>query len=118
MSASFYRCINCAIPFVEASIQDSEACQFADISRRKIGAPTGEQFERFLSPIVSLVTPNSLEVPSYMWLQRGVGHLVKACVLTSRTSPCHGTETQRIATMIDYLWQEGRLTEEPKFERN
>lgn len=62
--------------------------------------------------------PKSLEVPSYLWLQQGVGHLVKACVFYFPSFSLSRHETQRIATTIDYLWQEGRLTKEPKFERN
>ena len=67
---------------------------------------------------MSKVKAKTVDVPSYSWLQQGLGHLVKACVFYFPTFSLSRHPTERIATTIVHLFQEGRITKDPKFERH
>ncbi len=57
--------------------------------------------------------PRSRQVPSYKWLQQGLGHLVDALVFYFKEFTLSKHETIRLAATIDQLFQEGRLSKDP-----
>jgi len=80
--------------------------------------PKSEDLERFFSTIVSRVVPLTNRVPSYRWLQSGIGATIKDCVFYHKTFTLSAHERLRIATLLDALLQEGKLTRDPSWERN
>jgi hypothetical protein len=81
--------------------------------------PFGEQIERFLSSIVENVNPRSAhQVPSHKWLQQGLGHLVNSLVFYVKDFTLTKHERVRIATIVNQLFEEGKLTKDPAIERH
>jgi hypothetical protein len=81
--------------------------------------PFGDQIERFLSSIVENVKPRSAhQVPSHRWLQQGLGHLVNSLVFYFKDFTLTKHERVRIATTVNQLFEEGKLTEDPAIERH
>ncbi|KAH7412525.1 hypothetical protein BKA64DRAFT_770267 [Cadophora sp. MPI-SDFR-AT-0126] len=82
-------------------------------------SPKGEQLERFLTSIVARVVPRGAHaVPSYKWLQHGLGHLVNAIVFYHKDFTLSKHERSRIETTIQELFHEGKITRDPSIERN
>ncbi|KAK9234527.1 hypothetical protein V1525DRAFT_412862 [Lipomyces kononenkoae] len=75
--------------------------------------PTAEQIERFISSIVSRVVPRSRQVPSYKWLQGGLGHLVNSLVFYFEDFTLSKHERLRLSATINQLFEEGRLSKDP-----
>lgn len=90
----------------------------ADHYHSTTDTPKGEQVERFLTSIVALIKPTTHEVPAYSWAKGGVGHLIRSLVFYYSAFTLSRHETERIATTIDYLWQQGRLTKEPTLQKS
>jgi hypothetical protein len=65
-----------------------------------------------------LVKPKTNQVPSYHWLQGGIQHLVKSCIFYHSAFSLSRHDTSRIAATVDYLYQEGRLTKDPSWQKN
>ncbi|KAK9361349.1 hypothetical protein V1504DRAFT_475196 [Lipomyces starkeyi] len=80
--------------------------------------PTADQIERFISSIVSRVVPRSSQVPSYRWLQQGLGHLVNSLVFYFKDFTLSKHETVRIAATINQLFEEGKLSKDPLRQRH
>ncbi|KAG9228955.1 hypothetical protein BJ875DRAFT_476184 [Amylocarpus encephaloides] len=74
--------------------------------------PIGEHLERFLRSIVSSVVPRLGDVPSYRWLQQGVGHLVNAIVFHYKDFTLSSHERSRIACTLNDLFHAGKLTKD------
>jgi hypothetical protein len=79
---------------------------------------TGEQIERFLDTIVARVVPRSRVVPSYKWLQQGLGHLVNAALFYFKDFTLSKHERSRFSSAIDRLFEEGKLTKGPAEEKH
>lgn len=81
--------------------------------------PEAEHVERFLSSIVERVKPRSgRQVPSYKWLQQGLGHLVNALVFYFKDFMLSKHERSRIQTTVHQLFQEGKLTKDPAIDHH
>lgn len=80
--------------------------------------PTGVELERFFYSIVSRVKPRTNQVPAYTWLKSAVGFVVECCVFHHKTFTLTPHERSRISTLLDSLLQEGKITQDPSWERN
>ena len=81
--------------------------------------PVGEQIERFIDSIAGRIKPKGAhKVPSYLWIQQGVLHLVDSVVFYHREFTLSKHERLRIQSTIHRLFHEGKLTKDPSTERN
>jgi hypothetical protein len=81
-------------------------------------SPQSEDLERFFNTIVSRVQPKTNQVPSYHWLKSAVAMTIQNCVFHHKDFTLSPHERLRIATLLDSLLQDGRLTMDPSWERN
>jgi hypothetical protein len=80
--------------------------------------PISEDLECFFSTIVSRVQPKSNQVPSYHWLKGAVAQTTECCIFHYKDFTLSSHERLRIATLLDSLLQEGKVTMDPTWERN
>jgi hypothetical protein len=80
--------------------------------------PVGDDLERFFSTIVSRVQPRTNQVPAYSWLKGAISRTIQNCVFYHKNFTLSPHERLRIATLLDSLLQEGKLTQDPSWERN
>lgn len=66
----------------------------------------------------SRVKPRTNQVPAYSWLKSGVGFTIECCVFHHKTFTLTPHERTRIATLLDSLHQQGKITQDPSWERN
>lgn len=81
--------------------------------------PVGEHIERFIDSVVGRIKPHGLHtVPSYIWIQQGILHLVDSTVFYHREFTLSKHERLRIQSTIHRLFQEGKLTRGLAIKRN
>ncbi|UPX16703.1 uncharacterized protein EKO05_0007091 [Ascochyta rabiei] len=80
--------------------------------------PKSEELERFFTTIVSRVKPRTNQVPAYSWLKSGVGFTIESCVFYHDKFTLSPHERLRISSLIDSLLQQGKVTQDPSWERS